>query len=145
MVLIDAAQPVQPHILLRGNPKNPGKAVPRQFLACLAGPERRPFTQGSGRLELARAIASPDNPLTARVLVNRVWLHHFGQGLVRSPSNFGLRGEPPTHPELLDWLAASFVENGWSVKKLHKLILLSSVYRQASDAGGKGEEADPEN
>ncbi|HJT75755.1 MAG TPA: DUF1549 and DUF1553 domain-containing protein, partial [Gemmataceae bacterium] len=145
MVLNDAPQPVQPHILLRGNPRNPGKAVPRQFLACLSGPDRKPFTQGSGRLELAEAIANPTNPLTARVLVNRVWLHHFGEGLVRTPSNFGLRGEPPTHPELLDYLAATFVEQGWSIKRLHRLILLSNTYRESSAADPRAEHLDPEN
>ncbi len=145
MVLIDAPQPVEPHVLLRGNPRTPGKAVPRQFLACLSGPGRRPFTAGSGRLELARAIASRDNPLTARVLVNRVWLHHFGQGLVRTPSNFGLRGEPPTNPELLDYLAAKFVEQGWSIKKLHRLILLSNTYRQGCTGDPRGERLDPDN
>jgi hypothetical protein len=145
MVLVDAPQPVQPHILLRGNPRNPGKAVPRQFLACLSGTERRPFTQGSGRLELAEAIATSANPLTARVLVNRVWLHHFGQGLVRTPSDFGLRGDPPTQPELLDYLAATFVEQGWSIKKLHRLILLSNTYRQSTAGDPRGERIDPDN
>jgi hypothetical protein len=107
--------------------------VPRQFLAVLSGEKRRPFTQGSGRLELAQAVASPDNPLTARVLVNRVWGWHFGQGLVRTPSDFGTRSDPPSHPELLDHLAATFVADGWSVKRLHRRILLSSAYRQRSD------------
>src|SRR4029077_2905569 len=107
-----------------GNPNNPGEEVPRQFLTILAGDHPEPFKEGSGRLELARAIASKDNPLTARVLVNRVWLHHFGAGLVRTPGDFGRRGEPPTHPELLDYLAATFTEEGWSIKKLHRLILL---------------------
>src|SRR5262249_51961736 len=92
MVLTDAPQPMQPQVFVRGNPSNPGPTVPRQFLAVLSGPDRKPFTQGSGRLELAKAIASPDNPLTARVMVNRIWLHHFGAGLVRTPSNFGVRG-----------------------------------------------------
>src|SRR5206468_2488323 len=87
MVLNDAPSPVEPHVLLRGNPRNRGPAVPRQFLEVVAGEKRRPFTRGSGRLELARAIASADNPLTARVLLNRVWQHHFGQGLVRTPSD----------------------------------------------------------
>jgi hypothetical protein len=167
MVLVDAPQPVTPRVFLRGNPNNPGEEVPRQFLAVLAGENRKPFTKGSGRLELAQAIASKDNPLTARVFVNRVWLHLFGKGLVNTPSDFGVRCEPPTHPELLDWLAATFVakdeggrmkddrENpssliphlssfgcGWSVKKLLRLILLSSTYQQSSDGwrvtgGGK--------
>jgi mono/diheme cytochrome c family protein len=145
MVLQDLPSPMTPHVFLRGNPNNPGPAVPRQFLEVLAGPSRQPFAQGSGRLELARAIASKDNPLTARVLVNRLWQHHFGQGLVRTPGNFGLRGEPPTHPQLLDWLAATFVEEGWSIKKLHRLILLSNTYRQASVADSRTVEADPEN
>src|SRR5439155_9588072 len=129
MVLVNASQPVQPRVLVRGNPRNPGEAVPRQFLAVLTGPERKPFTQGSGRLELARAIASRGNPLTARVMVNRIWQHHFGAGLVRTSSDFGLRGEPPTHPELLDYLAARFMADGWSIKKIHRLIMLSSVYQ----------------
>jgi hypothetical protein len=145
MVLNDRPAPVDPHVFLRGNPNNPGPAVPRQFLEVLAGAARKPFVQGSGRLELARAIAARDNPLTARVMVNRVWQHHFGQGLVRTPGNFGLRGEPPTHPELLDWLAATFVEQGWSVKKLHRLIVLSNTYRQASVADAHTVEVDPEN
>ena len=87
---------------------------------------------GSGRLELAGWIASKDNPLTARVMVNRTWLHHFGKGLVNTPNDFGTRGVPPTHPELLDWLASEFVRSGWSMKALHRLIMLSAAYRQAS-------------
>src|ERR1043166_736790 len=128
-------RPVQknPRVFKRGNPVNKGEEVPRRFVEILAGDARKPFTKGSGRLELAEAIASKDNPLTARVFVNRVWLHHFGAGLVRTPSDFGTRAEPPTHPELLDWLAAYFMENGWSVKALHRLIMRSAVYQQASD------------
>jgi hypothetical protein len=144
MALVDAPTPTTPHVLLRGNPNNPGEAVPRQFLLVLAGPNRQPFQEGSGRLELARAIDSKDNPLTARVLVNRVWLHHFGNGLVRTPSNFGLRGEPPTHPELLDYLAWTFMDKGWSIKKLHRLILLSQTYRQAGVNDPRCEKVDPE-
>jgi hypothetical protein len=132
MVLHDKPQPVEPRVFLRGNPNNPGEVVPRQFLYVLAGESRQPFTHGSGRLELARAIASPDNPLTARVLVNRVWAWHFGKGLVDSPSDFGIRTPPPSHPELLDYLAARFIADGWSLKKLHRLIVLSSTYCQAS-------------
>src|SRR5207253_5758070 len=95
MVLVDTPTPQEPHVFLRGNPGNPGPAVPRQFLEILAPEERKPFVQGSGRLELAKAIASKDNPLTARVMVNRVWQHHFGQGLVVTASDFGTRGERP--------------------------------------------------
>ena len=145
MVLIDKPAPETPHVFLRGNPNNPGPQVPRQFLEVVAGGKRQPFRQGSGRLELARAIADRNNPLTARVLVNRVWLHHFGSGLVRTPSDFGLRGEPPTHPELLDWLAAALVDNGWSIKQLHRLILLSSTYQQASGGDPRLLEMDPDN
>jgi hypothetical protein len=145
MVLVDAPQPVQPVVFLRGNPNNRGPAVPRQFLEVLAGEGRKPFADGSGRLELARAIASKDNPLTARVMVNRVWLYHFGRGLVGTPGDFGLRGDPPTHPELLDYLASSFIDQGWSVKKLHRAILLSATYQQSSEAGAKPLAADPDN
>jgi hypothetical protein len=147
MVLEDAPTPYNPRIFRRGNPHNPGDPVPRQFLQVLAGPERQPFHQGSGRLELAQAIANPSNPLTARVLVNRIWLHHFGAGLVRTPSDFGMRSDPPTHHELLDYLAATFMENGWSIKKLHRPIMLSSMYQQSSDPSSSSQEVatDPEN
>jgi mono/diheme cytochrome c family protein len=145
MVLIDKPKPETPRIFLRGNPNNRGPSVPRQFLEVVAGEKRQPFREGSGRLELARAIADRNNPLTARVLVNRVWLNHFGAGLVRTPSDFGLRGEPPTHPELLDWLAADFMDNGWSIKKLHRLILLSSTYQQSSSDDARLAQLDPEN
>ena len=111
----------------------------------LTGDGRRPFADGSGRLDLARAIASKDNPLTARVLVNRVWLHHFGAGLVRTPGDFGMRSDPPSHPELLDYLATAFMDGGWSGKKLHRLILLSAVYRQRSDDRPECRRIDPEN
>ena len=99
----------------------------------LSGDDRQPFAHGSGRLEMARAIASPDNPLTARVWANRVWMHHFGAGLVRTPSDFGMRSEPPTHPQLLDWLASTLMSNGWSTKSLHRLIVLSAAYQQQSE------------
>ncbi len=145
MVLVDNAKPSEPRVLLRGNPNTPGAIVPRQFLGVLAGPGRKPFTDGSGRLEMARAIVSPDNPLTARVLVNRVWLHHFGAGLVTTPSDFGLRSDPPSHPELLDTLARNFMAEGWSIKKLHRVILLSQTYRQSSAENLQAKEIDPEN
>ena len=144
-VLNDLPSPVQPVVFNRGNPNNRGPVVPRQAPAVVAGPNRKPFTQGSGRLELARAITSPENPLTARVFVNRVWVGHFGHGLVRTPSDFGTRAEPPTHPELLDWLAGRFVQDGWSIKKLHKLIMTSATYQQASAVSGEAYRLDPEN
>ena len=145
MALVDKPQPHDVHVFIRGNSDNRGPEAPRQFLEVLAGPNRKPFTDGSGRLELARAIASPENPLTARVLVNRVWLHHFGAALVRTPSDFGLRSEPPTHPELLDYLAARFVQEGWSLKKLHRLILLSAAYQQSSEDRPRCAKLDPGN
>jgi hypothetical protein len=145
MSLEDVPAPVQPRVLTRGNPNTPGDTVPRQYLLVLTGDERKPFAKGSGRFELAQAIARKDNPLTARVMANRVWHWHFGAGLVRTPSDFGLRGEPPTHPELLDYLAASFMDNGWSLKKLHRLILLSSTYQQSSSADTRLTAGDPDN
>jgi hypothetical protein len=145
MALLDNSQPTTPGFFRRGNPGNPGEEVPRQFLEMLAGPGRQPFTQGSGRLEMARAIASRGNPLTARVWVNRVWMYHFGAPLVRTPSDFGVRSEPPTHPELLDFLAARFMEEGWSVKKLHRQIMLSAAYQQSSGQNPKAAAVDPAN
>ncbi len=145
MVLTDAVTPVNPVIFKRGNAAMPGAPVPRQFLAAVAGETRQPFKDGSGRLELARAIASRDNPFTARVFVNRVWLQHFGAGLVRTPSDFGVRGERPTHPELLDYLAINFMDSGWSIKKLHKTIMLSAAWQQGSLASDKARQIDSEN
>jgi hypothetical protein len=145
MVLNDRDTPYQPRVFGRGNPSNLREAVPRQFLQVLSPTDAKPYTNGSGRLELAQAIANPNNPLTARVLVNRVWQHHFGAGLVRTPSDFGNRGEAPTHPELLDYLAATFVEEGWSIKKLHRRILLSATYQQASADRPECAAIDPEN
>ncbi|HEY0456689.1 MAG TPA: PSD1 and planctomycete cytochrome C domain-containing protein, partial [Verrucomicrobiae bacterium] len=145
MALVDNATPTTPHVFKRGNPSNPGEEVPRQFIKIVAGENRKPFQKGSGRLELAQAIASPDNPLTARVLVNRVWMYHMGAPLVRTPSDFGVRSDPPTHPELLDYLAARFMEEGWSLKKLHRWIMLSSAYQQSSEAGLPGTKLDPAN
>jgi hypothetical protein len=145
MVLVDAVVPVSPRVFLRGNPNNQGETVPRQFLGILAGAKRRPFQKGSGRLELAQAIIDRHNPLTARVMVNRIWMHHFGTALVRTPSDFGLRSEPPSHPELLDYLATTFMAQGWSVKAMHRLIMLSAVYRQKSDDRSECKRRDPEN
>ncbi|WP_294396058.1 DUF1549 and DUF1553 domain-containing protein [Prosthecobacter sp.] len=132
-VLVDRALPSTPRVLLRGNPLTKGDAVPRQFLS-LFGPQQ-PFTQGSGRLELAKAIIDPRNPLTARVMVNRIWQHHFGRGLVSTPSDFGKQGTAPSHPELLDWLARRFIDSGWSIKAMHRLIMLSETYQQMSSGG----------
>ncbi|MBI5769225.1 MAG: PSD1 domain-containing protein, partial [Verrucomicrobia bacterium] len=145
MAMVDKPAPANTRIFLRGNPANRGPEAPRQFLEVLAGGSRQPFRDGSGRLELARAIASPDNPLTARVFVNRVWGWHFGAPLVRTTSDFGLRTEPPVQRELLDWLAASFVEGGWSLKQLHRAIVLSATYRQSSDARAELATLDPDN
>ncbi len=144
-MVLEEIEPIHnPRIFLRGNASRPGSEVPRQFLALLS-PDRRPFQNRSGRLEMAEHIVAPDNPLTARVFVNRIWSGHFAAPLVRTPSDFGLRSEPPSHPELLDYLARSFVDNGWSIKWLHRTIMLSSVYQQSSGMRADCAVADPEN
>src|SRR5262249_47955448 len=143
--LEDLPRPVEPRVFKRGSPNNPGEAVPRRFLAVLSGPERRPFRDGSGRLGLARAIASRDNPLTARVLVHRLGVHHLSQGIVATAGDLGVRGEAPTHPELLDWLAVDFTASGWSIKRLHRRIVFSATYRQASADRPECRRIDPEN
>jgi cytochrome c553 len=145
MAMADAAAPRNAHVFLRGNPGAQGPEVPRQFLLCLSSDQRRPFEHGSGRLDLAQSIASPQNPLTARVFVNRVWQHHFGVGLVRTTSDFGVRTDRPSHPELLDYLAAKFVQSGWSIKTLQRQLVLSATYQQASQDRPECREADPEN
>lgn len=144
-ILEDSTKPQNSYVFIKGNPGTRGPQVPRQFFQILSGPNREPFQDGSGRLELAKAIASTNNPLTARVLVNRIWLHHFGEGIVRTPDDFGTRSEPPTHPELIDYLASDFMKNGWSVKKLHRMIMLSSVYQQSSDTEPHPQQIDPDN
>jgi mono/diheme cytochrome c family protein len=132
MVLQDNPQPNQPVVFIRGNPARPGKQVPRQMPAVVTGGEQRqPFADG-GRLALAKSIVAPDNPLTRRVIVNRLWMHHFGEPLVLSPSDFGIRTAPPTHPELLDWLAMRLLDSGWSLKDLHRRMVNSTTYRQSS-------------
>jgi hypothetical protein len=141
--LFPGIQDVPIHI--RGSYAKLGPVVPRRLPKFLAGTDQQPITQGSGRKELAAWVASPANPLTARVIVNRVWQWHFGDGLVRTPSNFGLLSEPPSHPELLDWLASRFIEDGWSLKKLHRRIMLSATYRQSSRASREVFDRDPEN
>ncbi|MFM2095357.1 MAG: hypothetical protein RIS70_2481 [Planctomycetota bacterium] len=141
--LFPGIQDVPIHI--RGSYAKLGPIVPRRLPRFFAGETQPAIGQGSGRPELAAWVASRDNPLTARVIVNRVWQWHFGDGLVRTPSNFGLLSEPPSHPELLDWLASRFVEDGWSLKKLHQRILLSATYRQSSHVSQVAYDADPEN
>ncbi|MFM8289336.1 MAG: DUF1553 domain-containing protein, partial [Planctomycetaceae bacterium] len=141
--LFPGIQDVPIHI--RGNYAKLGPVVPRRLPQFLAGADQPPITRGSGRRELAAWIAAPGNPLTARVIVNRIWQWHFGEGLVRTPSNFGLLSEPPSHPELLDWLASRFVEEGWSLKRLHRRIMLSATYRQSSRVAREVFDQDPEN
>lgn len=141
-VVSDAEKPGDIKVALRGDRKTPGELAPRGFLHVLCDGEPAHFDQGSGRKQLAEAIASPANPLTARVMVNRIWQHHFGKGIVRTPSNFGRMGERPSHPELLDHLAARFIESGWSVKAIQREILLSNTYGLAT---GISPESDPDN
>jgi hypothetical protein len=137
-------RPHDSRIQKKGDPKAQGDVVPRGFLTVLGGAK---VTQrdASGRRELAEWIADPHNPLTARVFVNRVWQHHFGRGIVATPNDFGARGERPTHPELLDWLASRFLESGWSVKALHRLVLRSRAYQMASADDARHATLDPNN
>ncbi len=137
-------------IQLRGEPSMPGKLVPRRMPELFRGTSDsgeaiNALPQGSGRLELARWITQEAKPLAARVMVNRVWQQHFGRGLVRTENDFGTRGERPTHPELLDWLACRFIDSGWSIKHLHRLILSSAVYQQSSRPNEEYSQIDPEN
>jgi cytochrome c553 len=142
---LSEGKPADMRVYLRGNPDKEGDVAPRRFPRILAGDRPAPFTQGSGRLELAQAIASPKNPLTARVLVNRVWQYHFGRGLVGTPSNFGKLGDRPTHPALLDHLATRFLASGWSMKTLHREILLSATYRLSCERDERNAALDPSN
>ena len=137
------AKPLNAKVHLRGDPKRLGEEVPRHFPAVLGGQELPGKFASSGRLQLAQWLTDPKNPLTPRVMVNRIWQHHFGKGIVQTPNTFGKQGKPPTHPELLDFLAARFIESGWSIKKMHKLILLSRTWQLASV--GRGETVDPTN
>ena len=142
--LTDRPQPTNSRVFIRGNPGRQGDEVPRRFPSFLGG-DAAPFKNGSGRLELAQAIVNPANPLTARVIVNRVWSHHFGAGLVRTPGDFGTKCEQPVHQPLLDYLAGKFVADGWSLKKLHRTILLSATWMQTSDQRPEVQLRDPEN
>lgn len=161
MVVADLPDPYEARIFLRGSPSRPGPAVPRAFLRVLTGGEVRSLGPGSGRLALADELTTTARALTARVWVNRVWMHHFGEPLVTSPADFGARSEPPQHAGLLDWLAAEFIRGGWRLKPLHRLITGSAAYQQASDGAtawagrgggtpaaavaGAGQVTDPEN
>jgi hypothetical protein len=175
-VMEDADKPRDSYVMVKGNPGHRGPVVPRQFPEIMAGSTRRPFKDGSGRLELAQAIVNKDNSLTARVMANRIWLHHFGDGLVNTPDDFGVRSEPPIHPDLLDWLAAEFMgvetlksssveaagaatsgsastvqrfnastSQPWSLKKMHRLIMLSATYQQSSEENPRFAQIDPGN
>src|SRR5579872_6335730 len=132
-------------IHVRGSYDQLGAEVPRRFPAVLAKTDQPPIHSGSGRLEMARWLGSTDNPMAARVIVNRIWQHHFGEGIVRTPSNFGVLGERPTHPELLDFLAARFVESGWSIKAMHRLMMISAAYQQSSRSSSSSDKATTEN
>lgn len=143
--IIRDAKPTDLNVHIRGDVTRKGALVNRRFLSVLSDSESQHFETGSGRRELADAIADRRNPLTARVFVNRVWSLLIGRPLVGTPSNFGALGQRPTHPELLDDLAARFMDNGWSIKSLHREIVLSSMYRQSSDADGAKQSIDPSN
>ena len=133
-------------IHIRGSHKNLGEVVPRRFLEVLGGSESSAHDSRSGRLELARKMVDPaSNPLAPRVLVNRLWKHHFGEGIVKTTDDFGAMGRKPSHPELLDWLASEFIARGWSMKAMHRLMVTSSTYRMVSVPQGDGERLDPTN
>ncbi len=146
MLVNDAMRAKDSPVFIRGEQQSRGEIVPRRTLEVLS-PNHQPipFKEGSGRLELAQSIASKSNPLTARVLVNRVWMHHFGEGFIRTPDDVGVQSETPSHQELLDYLASYFMEQNWSMKKLHKAIMLSRVYQESSQTNAKFEQMDPEN
>lgn len=143
--ITDKEKPDQQHIWIRGDQNNPGELAPPHFLSILSKGEPDRFARGKERLALAEAIANPANPLTARVIVNRVWQQHFGYGLVRTASNFGTQGDHPSHPELLDYLAARFVRESWSLKKLHRAIMETAVYALSDEPSERNFAEDPDN
>jgi hypothetical protein len=145
MMGLEEADPMNLKLAVRGNVQNLGDEVHRGFPAILAGTEGEPlpFKKGSGRLDLAESIVK--HPIAARVMANRIWMHHFGRGIVDSPSNFGTLGERPSHPELLDYLASRFIENQWSMKALHREIMLSATYQLAAKPSKANAEVDPDN
>ena len=130
--VVEGGKPDDAHVQLRGERHRRGDKVPRGFLKVLGGHMLPKDCKTSGRLELAEWLADKANPLTARVMVNRIWQHHFGRGIVKTSSDFGTRGSPPTHPELLDWLALQFIEKGWSIKAMHRVMMLSATYQQSA-------------
>jgi hypothetical protein len=132
-------------VFRRGSHSSPGEVVPRRNLEAIDGPNQPPLGQGSGRLALARRIASADNPRTARVMANRVWQHLFGRGIVPTVDDFGVMGEMPSHPELLDHLADRFVRDGWSIKRLIRSVMLSNTYQMGSEPDAHAMQVDPRN
>jgi hypothetical protein len=150
---VSEGAPRNASIHIKGDPDKPGAEVPRRFLSVLGGHALPEGARGSGRLELARWLTDPANPLAARVMANRIWQHHFGRGLVATPSDFGRQGRPPSHPELLDWLARRFAEGGpstplgagWSIKKMHRLIMNSQAYRRSASGRPENGGIDPGN
>src|SRR5262249_34881880 len=133
---------VDEHVFIRGSHRKLGEVVPRRFLEVFGGTAMKLPKQGSGRLQLAEHMIDPfKTPILPRVFVNRVWKHHFGEGIVRSVDDFGALGQKPTHPELLDYLAVQFVKQGWSLKQLHRLLVVSSAYQMASKADASAESA----
>jgi hypothetical protein len=142
---LSEGNPTDLKVAIRGNPAKPGEVAPRRFLRILAGDDPAKFTKGSGRLELANAIADRNNPLTMRVIVNRIWQQHFGRGIVSTASNFGTLGERPTHPELLDYLTSRFIESNGSIKQLHREIVLSTTYQLGSGSNEKNQQIDGDN
>jgi hypothetical protein len=142
-VISDLAKPDNLRVHLRGSPYNLGDEVPRRFLSVLSASEPVPFSRGSGRLDLAEAVAN--HPLAARVIANRIWKYHFGRGIVGTPSNFGQMGERPSHPELLECLASKLTETNWSIKALHREIMLSATYQLSSSYSKENFAIDPDN
>jgi hypothetical protein len=145
MILAEDPNPQETFVFLRGNPLARGEKVQPKFLTPLPSEIAGIFENGKRRLGLAKAVVSDRNPLTRRVLVNWVWQNHFGVGLVRTPDDFGTRGQAPTHPELLDYLADQLSKNDWSMKWLHRQIMLSRAYRQGAIENEKSRQIDPDN
>ncbi|MFN9419740.1 MAG: DUF1553 domain-containing protein [Pirellula sp.] len=143
--VIAESKPADMKIFIRGNPANQGEVAPRRFLRILSENEPKSYSEGSGRRELAESIASKDNPLTARVMVNRIWQHHFGTGIVGTPDNFGALGEKPTHPELLDYMTHQFLDSGWSLKTMHREIMLSATYQVSTQQNEDNMNIDADN